>query len=134
MLANICDCYITLQEQYWRIPADMTPSQLDEAVQSLQPVDCHDNSCIDQSGCDEAITGGHEEDAETPDVVTEETQQQDDTLADDGNTVAGDRGDDDDVHSDSSEQSGLCIDYQSDQEDEGMSCNTHMRTRLRAYI
>lgn len=110
-----------LQEQYWRIPADMTPAQLDEAAQALQPDGSHDNSNANLS--EEPITREQEEDEGLNTTVEEPQQQQDDddctppeeeTVVDDDNEI------DDGVQSDSSEQSGLCIDYQSDPETEGI--------------
>ena len=103
---------IFTQEQYWRIPADMTPAQLDEAIQAMQPGDCHDNN-INQSE-DNEEPAVQEEENDTVHTVTEELQE-DDTPQDE-DTIAGN---DDGAQSDSSEQSGLCIDYHSDSATEG---------------
>lgn len=99
----------------------MTPAQLDDAVQALQLNGCHDNSIISQSEDNVLTTESvREEDDETVRTVVDEAQQQeeedvtppgDDTIADN---------DDDGAQSDSSEQSGLCIDYHSDSATEGI--------------
>ena len=130
--------YVTIlthstQEQYWRIPADMTPTQLDEAVQALQQsTDCHDNSVDDQPEdvtLDTAPhTGQHDDttfntqegdgDTHSGGGDIQDCAHDDTTLVDD--TPNGLPDDDDGNHSDSS-NNGLCIDYQSDAETEGLS-------------
>lgn len=104
-------------EQYWRIPADATPAQLDEAVQALQLNGCHDNSQSEENVV-ESTTGGQDEDNETLNSVAEENQEDEDDTPPNEDTIANDDDnnddDDDGAHSDSSEQSGLCIDYHSD--------------------
>ena len=107
-----------MQEQYWRIPADMTPTQLDEAIQALQPGGCHDNININQSDNNEEPSGGgvqEEEENETVHTAIDEPQVEDGTPPDE-DTIA----DNDGAQSDSSEHSGLCIDYQSDSATEGI--------------
>lgn len=108
---------IFTQEQYWRIPADMTPAQLDEATQALQPGDCHDNKNIDRSEDNEEPIV--REDNDTVHTIVEEPQVEDGTPLD-----KADSNDDDGAQSDSSEQSGLCIDYHSDSATEGTLSHT----------
>jgi len=99
----------------------MTPVQLDEAVQALQPNDNHDNSTINQSedGCEPTGDVQEEEEEEgTLCTVAEELPVEDNTPPDQ-DTIADH--DDDGTQSDSSEQSGLCIDYHSDTATEGIA-------------
>ena len=107
---------IFIQEQYWRIPADITPLQLDEAVQALQMDGCHDNSNNTHLEDNEQTTGGQEKDDETLCSVVEEPEQQEDGTPPDEDSIADNN---DGAQSDSSEQSGLCIDYHSDSATEG---------------
>ena len=109
-----------MQEQYWRIPADMTPTQLDEAIQALQPCGCHDNININQSDNNEEPSGGgvQEEENETVHRVVDEPQVEDGTPPDE-DTIT-DHDNDNGAQSDSSEHSGLCIDYHSDSATEGI--------------
>ena len=115
----VFECLTCKQEQYWRIPADMTPAQLDEAVQALQTDGSHDNSNTSQLEDTEPTTRELEEDDETLCSIVEEPEQQDVTPPDE-NTIADNN--DDGAQSDSSEQSGLCIDYHSDSATEGTKC------------
>ena len=90
----------------------MTPAQLDEAIQALQSDDCHNNSVEDN---EEPSGGSVPEENETLRAVAEEPQIEDGTPPD-KDTITDD---DDGAQSDSSEQSGLCIDYHSDSATEG---------------
>ena len=112
-------CLTCKQEQYWRIPADMTPAQLDDAVQALQTDGSHDNSNTSQLEDTEPTMQELEEDDETMCSIVEEPEQQEDVTPPDEDAIADN---DDGAQSDSSEQSGLCIDYHSDSATEGTTC------------
>ena len=113
---------IFTQEQYWRIPADTTPAQLDEAILAIQPSDCHDNNINQSEDNEEPTVQEEEEENDTLNTIVEEPRVEDvtppyeDTIADN---------DDNGVQSDSSEHSGLCIDYHSDSATEGTLCYYH---------
>ena len=121
----VFECLTCKQEQYWRIPADMTPAQLDEAVQALQTDGSHDNSNTSQLEDTEPTTRELEEDDETLCSIVEEPEQQDVTPPDE-NTIVDNN--DDGAESDSSEQSGLCIDYHSDSATESITCTAISHT------
>ena len=95
----------------------MTPAQLDEATQALQLDGNHDNSTLDQSedGC-EPTRGDVREEENASCTVPEELAVKDGTPPDQ-DIIAND--DDNGAQSDSSEHSGLCIDYHSDTATEG---------------